>query len=139
MDRCLAKQTVAMFSFVCVVFYLNKFCSRRRLEGHPLQVRHKQNWGRGFILLLPQAVVLPESDANSDAIKPALNFVIQPSDLVLHVVPDVWGKLLEHCLQFVQERHTRNLVKERDPFVNGRMELPNTSLQAVELNPSYSG
>ena len=23
-------------------------------EGHPLQARHKQNWGRGFILLLPR-------------------------------------------------------------------------------------
>ena len=28
-------------------------------EGHPLQVRHKQDWGRGFILLLPQTAVLP--------------------------------------------------------------------------------
>ena len=25
-------------------------------ERHPLQVRHKQDWGRGFILLLPQTV-----------------------------------------------------------------------------------
>ena len=25
---------------------------RRHLEGHPLQVRHKQDWGRGLILLL---------------------------------------------------------------------------------------
>ena len=32
------------------------------LKGHPLQVRHKQGWGQGFILLLPQAVVLPRSD-----------------------------------------------------------------------------
>ena len=34
-------------------------------EGHPLQVRHKQDWGRGFILLIPQTTVLPESDAGS--------------------------------------------------------------------------
>ena len=40
-------------------------------EGYPLQVRHKQDWGRGFILLLPQAVVLPESDAGGDGVKPA--------------------------------------------------------------------
>ena len=46
-------------------------------EGYPLQVRHKQNWGRGFILLLPQAAVLPESDADSGVIKPASSFVIQ--------------------------------------------------------------
>ena len=99
MGRCLAKQTVAMFTFVCVVFYLNKFCSRRRLEGRPLQLRHKQDWGQGFILLLPKTAAVPESDAGSDAIKPVLGFVIQnPSDLVLHVVPDVWGKLLEHGL-----------------------------------------
>ena len=50
---------------------------RRRLERYPLQVRHKQDWGRGFILLLPQAVVLFESDAGSDFVKPASGFVIQ--------------------------------------------------------------
>ena len=52
---------------------------RRRLEGHPLQLRHKQGWGRGFILLLPQDDVLPGSDAGSDAVKPASSFVIQNS------------------------------------------------------------
>ena len=31
------------------------------------------------------------------------------------------------------------LVKERDPFVHGRMESPNTSPQAIELNPSCLG
>ena len=31
-------------------------------EGYPLQVRHKQDWGRGFILLLPQVAALPESE-----------------------------------------------------------------------------
>ena len=43
----------------------------RRLEVHPLQVRYKQDWGRGFILLLHQAAVLPGSDAGSDVVKPA--------------------------------------------------------------------
>ena len=42
-----------------------------------LQVRHKQDWGRGFIILLPQTAALPESDAGSDVIKPASGFVIQ--------------------------------------------------------------
>ena len=46
-------------------------------EGYPLQVRHKQDWGRGFILLLPQTAALPESDAGSGVIKPASSFVIQ--------------------------------------------------------------
>ena len=50
---------------------------RRRLKRYPLQARHKQNWGRGFILLLPQTAALPESDAGSDVIKPASSFVIQ--------------------------------------------------------------
>ena len=51
--------------------------SRRRLKRYPLPVRHKQDWGRGFILLLPQTAALPGSDAGSDVIKPASSFVIQ--------------------------------------------------------------
>ena len=39
---------------------LNEVRRCRRLEGHLLQVRHKQDWGQGFILLLPQAAVLPD-------------------------------------------------------------------------------
>ena len=55
---------------------------RRRLERYPLQVRHKQDWGLGFILLLPQTVALPESDAGSGVIKfrhskPISSFVIR--------------------------------------------------------------
>ena len=46
-------------------------------EGYPLQVRHKQDWGRGFILLLPQTAALPELDPGSGVIKPASSFVIQ--------------------------------------------------------------
>ena len=60
-------------------------------------------------------------------------------DLMLHVVPDVWGMLLECGLWFVQRHHTCNLVKEQNPFVHGRMESPNTSLQVIELNPSCLG
>ena len=52
-------------------------CRRRRLDENPLQVSYKQDWGRQFILLLPQTVVLPGSDAGSDGVKPALNFFIQ--------------------------------------------------------------
>ena len=51
--------------------------SSSSFEGHPLQARHKQNWGRGFILLLPQTAALPGSDAGSDVIKPASSLVIQ--------------------------------------------------------------
>ena len=45
-------------------------------KGYPLQVRHKQDWGQGFILLLPQTAALPESDAGSGVIKPASRFEI---------------------------------------------------------------
>ena len=51
--------------------------SSSSFEGYPLQVRHKQDWGRGFILLLPQIAELPGSDAGSGVIQPALSFVIQ--------------------------------------------------------------
>ena len=54
-----------------------KLSSSSSFEGHPLQARHKQNWGRGFILLLPQTAALPGSNAGSDVIKPASSFVIQ--------------------------------------------------------------
>ena len=47
-----------------------------RVEGHPLQVRHKQDWARGFILLLSQAAVPPGSHAVSDGVEPASGYVI---------------------------------------------------------------
>ena len=59
------------------IFFKTQKCLLSSFEGHPLQVRHKQNWGRGFILLLPQIVALPELDAGNDVIKPASSFVIQ--------------------------------------------------------------
>ena len=34
-------------------FIIEKITILSSFEGHPLQVRHKQDWGRGFILLLP--------------------------------------------------------------------------------------
>ena len=46
-------------------------------EGYPLQVRHKQEWDREFILLLLQTAALPESDVGSGVIKPASSFIIQ--------------------------------------------------------------
>ena len=50
---------------------------RRSLEGHRLRVRHKQDLGRGLILILSQAAVLPGSDTGSDGVEPASSFVIQ--------------------------------------------------------------
>ena len=75
---------------VFLVIFKDSSSSSSSFEEHPLQVRHKQDWGRGFILLLIQTAALPESDAGSGVIKPASSFVIQkPSKLVIHVVPDV--------------------------------------------------
>ena len=54
-----------------------KNTSSSSFEGYPLQVRHKQDWDRGFILLLPQTAALPELDAGSGVIKPASSLVIQ--------------------------------------------------------------
>ena len=48
----------------------------RKCQRHPLQVRHKQDWGRGFIFSLIQAAALPGSDAGSDVVKTVSNFVI---------------------------------------------------------------
>ena len=41
-----------------------------RLEGNLLRVRHRQDWDRGFVLLLAQATVLPGSGAVCDVVKP---------------------------------------------------------------------
>ena len=63
--------------FITDQLHFKIFCRRRRLKEYPLQVRYKQDWGRGFILLLPQTAALPGSDAGSGVIKPASGFVIQ--------------------------------------------------------------
>ena len=46
-------------------------------KGMHFRSDNKQDWGRGFILLLPQTVALPESDAGSGVAKPPSSFVIQ--------------------------------------------------------------
>ena len=60
---------------------------RRRLEGHPLRIRHKQDWARGFILLQLQAAVMSGSNTGSDGVVPALVCFIKNRHT--HVVPDV--------------------------------------------------
>ena len=74
-----AKSPSELSPFSSIKLQKSMMRSVRRLsfEGYPLQARHKQDWGRGFILLLPQTAALPESDAGSGVIKPASSFVIQ--------------------------------------------------------------
>ena len=38
----------------------SQWSSWSSFEEYPLQVRHKQDWGRGFIFSLPQTAALPE-------------------------------------------------------------------------------
>ena len=47
---------------------LMKNYSSSSFGKHSLQVRHKQDWGREFILLLSQAAVLPGSNASSNGV-----------------------------------------------------------------------
>ena len=61
-----------LFAFLC-------------LERHPPMIKHKQDWGRGFILLQPQNAALSASDAGSDGVKPALGFAIQQSQTLCSV------------------------------------------------------
>ena len=63
---------------------------------------------------LPQAAVLPGSDADSDRVKPALTFktVRLRAAIRLCALYDArcMGTLLKHGLRFVQRRYTYNLV-----------------------------
>ena len=60
----------AMTSFFVVTGH------RRLLDEPSLWVRYRQEWGRGFILLLPQDVFLPGSDTVRDGFEPEPGFVI---------------------------------------------------------------
>ena len=84
------------FLFHCIFLFhhFHRSSSSSSFEGHPLQARHKQNWGRGFILLLPQTAALPGSDAGSDVIKPASSFVIQNRQTACSMWCPMYGA---HC------------------------------------------
>ena len=91
----------------------------------------QQDWGQGFILLLPQVAALPVADADSNGVEPALGFVIKnyqttysiscPMQAVGHAVKLWFAVCLMAC--------TCNPEKEQGLFMHGQMELPNTSLQ----------
>ena len=81
-----------IFYYSTIIY--SSYSSSSSFEGHPLQARHKQNWGRGFILLLPQTAALPGSDAGSDVIKPASSFVIQNRQTACSMWCPMYGA---HC------------------------------------------
>ena len=64
------------FLDVAQVLFVKRRVLRCRccLEEHQLRVGHKQGWSREFILLTPQAVVLPVPDASSDGVGPGAVF-----------------------------------------------------------------
>ena len=65
-------------------------CRHCRLEKHTFKVRHKQDWGLGFILILPHATVLARADVGVDV--SASGFVIQNRQTSCSVrCPYVWG------------------------------------------------
>ena len=49
-----------------------------------------------------------------------------------HAHVRTWSVVCSEC-------RTCDLVKERNPFVHGQIELPNTNLKAIEINPSFLG
>ena len=87
----------------------------RRLKRNQLRIRHKQDWGRDFIVYLPQAAVLPKSDADIDVVK---HTVWSSKTVRTHALCSAryMGMLLEHGMEFIQRRCTCNLEKERDPI-----------------------
>ena len=96
---------------------LPAICFRHCLEGCLLRVRHKQECNRGIILLLPQAAVLPGSDAGIDGLEPASGFVIQNRQTSCFLwYPMYAGMLLRFGLRSVQGHCTRNSVKKQDPI-----------------------
>ena len=74
--------------------------------------------GPRVILLLPQATVLPGSDAGSDVIKFRYHRAL--SSKTVRPCATCGARCIEHAVRtwcaFVQRRHTRNSMKKRDPI-----------------------
>ena len=64
---------------------------RHRVEGHPLRVSHKEDWGRRFILYYPIMLYCCESDAGSDGVESASGFVIHNRQTSC----SVWARYLD--------------------------------------------
>ena len=98
------------------------------MEGQQLWIKHKQDWGQRFIPVLPQASVLPGQMLATIVL--SQHRVLSSRSIIprtpYHAQCRLWGTLLRRGLRFVQWRRTRYPIKERDPIVHGRIELPNT-------------
>ena len=128
---------------------LKKGCCRSRLYygSHRLWIKRKQAWGQKFLLLLPQAVVLPGSDAVTAMV--LSQYQVSPRTIKArtpcHAQCRLWDTLLRRGLRFVQWRRTRNPIKERDPVVYGRVNCKRpicwrlTLIKALQSKPISIG
>ena len=66
------------------------------------------------MLLLPQAVVLPGSDAGSGGVKPASSFAFKTVRPCVPSGARCMGHAIWTCSAVCEWRRTRKLVKERD-------------------------
>ena len=64
---------------------------------------------------------------------------LKPLDLVFHVVPDACDTLFGCGLRFAQDIPLLIRCRIETTFLHEQMELPNTSSQTIEPNPSCSG
>ena len=76
----------------------------------------KQDLGRGFILLLPQAAVLAGSDANSDSTKSVSSFVIQSHQISCSCVARCMEDLGMTWSSICSGGRPRSSVKKLDPI-----------------------
>ena len=82
---------------------IKKGCRLCNIKGHSLLFRHRQNWVRGFILLLPQAALLPGSDAGSDGVEQASGFVNKnrfASQYCLGILKKYLTLIIKPCCHF---------------------------------------
>ena len=116
--------------------------SSSSFEGHPLQVRHKQDWGRGFIFYYP---ILLHCMNQMLAVVLLSQHRVSSSKTVRPRAPcgaRCIGHAVRHGLRFAQRRRTRNSVKERDPicaWTNGIARRRLSLIQAARGKPIPTG
>ena len=88
-------------------------------------------------------VVLHVSDAgNGGGVEPELRFLIQTVRLCAPCGARCMGHVIRTWFlvcSMVPNWQTGNFLKKQEPFVHGRMVSPNTSPQAIKLDPRCSG
>ena len=117
--------------------------SSSSFEGHPLQVKHKQDWGRGFILLLSQAAACLDQML---AVMSLSQHRVSSSKTVRPRAP-CGARCIGHAVRTwsavcSEAPHLQFGKGARPHLCMNEWNCPtpvHTSSQAVELNPSCSG